>query len=66
MVSQTALFNYESSTFQTPYSLINSQLWCKAKYVATTLGYANTQQAIRVNVDDDDRTNGRIGITAIR
>ena len=56
MVSQTALFNYESSTFQIPYSLINNQLWFKATDVATTLGYANTQQAIRVNVDDDDRT----------
>ena len=57
MVSQTALFNHESSSFQIPYSLMNNQLWFKAKDVATALGYANTQQAIRVNVDDDDRKN---------
>ena len=53
MEYQLAFFHYEASTFQIPYLLVDNQPWFKGKDIATTLGYADTQQAIRVNVDAD-------------
>ena len=47
MDSQEALFKYETSTFQTPYVLVDNQPWFKGNDIANTLGYVNTNQAIQ-------------------
>ena len=53
MDSQIGLFKYETSTFQIPYVLVDNQPWFQGKDIVTTLGYTDTQQATRVNVDAD-------------
>ena len=35
---------------------VGEAIWFKAKDIATALDYANAQQSIRVNVDEEDRT----------
>ena len=35
--------------------VVNGNPWFRGKDIATTLGYANTKQAIIRNVDDDDK-----------
>ena len=37
------------------YVVVDSEPWFRAKDVATLLDYKDTNQAIRVNVDDDDK-----------
>lgn len=38
----------------------NDEVWFIAKDVAETLGYSNTQKAIRDHVDEDDKLTERI------
>ena len=35
--------------------IVNDNPWLKARELATSLGYANTKQAIIKNVDEDDK-----------
>ena len=47
-------FDFENSPI---YTIIDSdsEVWFQGKSVASTLGYVDTNQAIRKNVDDDDK-----------
>ena len=56
MPSLTLLDQLPSDKIQStkiPYVLVDNQPWLKGKDIATILGYADTQQAMRVNVDAD-------------
>ena len=46
-------FSFESSEIKRSYD-VDCVPWFKAKDVALILEYANTEQAIRVNVYDED------------
>ena len=50
-----ALFKNDISSFNIPYIIVNNFPYFKGKDIATILGYVDTKQAIRVNVDDDDK-----------
>ena len=50
-----ALFKNDISSFNIPYILVDNSPYFKGKDIANVLGYANTTQAIRINVDDDDK-----------
>ena len=52
-----ALFENNISSLNIPYIIIDDAPYFKGKDIATVLGYADTKQAIRVNVDDDDKNN---------
>lgn len=45
----------QSRIWQIRTVLINGEIWFVGKDVATALSYADTDQAIRVNVDDEDK-----------
>lgn len=51
---QTTVFKHEGHDIKTV--LCNQQVWFKGKDVALILGYANTNIAIRDNVDEEDRS----------
>ena len=57
----TQIKTFEESSFKVQCVCVSGEPWFKGKEVATILGYKNTMQAIRVNVDDDDNKNGRAG-----
>ena len=51
----TQIQTFENSSFKVQCVCVSGEPWFKGKEVATILGYKNTMQAIRVNVDDDDK-----------
>ena len=51
----TQIQTFQNSCFKVQCVCVDSQSWFRGKDVATILGYNNTTQAIRVNVDDDDK-----------
>ena len=51
----TQLQTFQNSSFKVQCVCVSGEPWFKGKEVAAILGYANTRQAIRVNVDDDDK-----------
>ena len=52
---QEELFKQDIASFKIPYIIVDSLLYFNGKDIATILGYSDTKQAIRVNVDDDDK-----------
>lgn len=51
------VWNYESSEIRTVQ--VNGEPWFVGKDVATVLGYANTQKAVRDHVDEEDKLTER-------
>ena len=51
----THIETFSNSSFSVQCMCVKGEPWFKGKEVATILGYKNTMQAIRVNVDDDDK-----------
>ena len=51
----TAIQTFQNSSFKVQCFCVDGNPWFRGKDVATVLGYVNTKQAIRVNVDDDDK-----------
>ena len=51
----TQIQTFQNSSFSVQCICAKGEPWFKGKDVATILGYQNTKQAIRVNVDDDDK-----------
>lgn len=56
-MNEVQLFNFESHEVRS--LLINSEPWFVGKDVADVLGYADTNQAIRKHVDNEDRLTRR-------
>ena len=50
-----ALFKNDISSFNIPYIVVDNLPYFKGKDIATILAYNNTTQAIRINVDDDEK-----------
>ena len=51
----TQIQTFSNSSFSVQCMCVKGEPWFKGKDVATILGYQNTKQAIRVNVDEDDK-----------
>ena len=51
----TQIQTFQNSSFKVQCVCVSGEPWFRGKDVATILGYTNTMQAIRVNVDDDDK-----------
>ena len=51
----SGIMSFSNAAFSIDYILVDGVPWFKGKEVATTLGYANTMQAIRTHVEEDDR-----------
>ena len=51
----TAIQTFQNSSFKVQCVCVDGNPWFRDKDVATVLGYVNTKQAIRVNVDEDDK-----------
>ena len=51
----TQIQTFQNASFKVQCVCVSGEPWFKGKEVATILGYKNTMQAIRVNVDDDDK-----------
>ena len=49
------IVNFSNAAFSIECIVVSDMPWFKGKEVATILGYANTMQAIRTNVAEDDR-----------
>lgn len=56
-MNELQLFNFENHEVRS--LLINSEPWFIGKDVAETLGYTDTNQAIRKHVDDEDKLSRR-------
>ena len=56
-MNEVQLFNFENHEVKS--LLINSEPWFVGKDVAETLGYTDTNQAIRKHVDDEDKLSRR-------
>lgn len=56
-MNEVQLFNFENHEVKS--LLINSESWFVGKDVAETLGYTDTNQAIRKHVDDEDKLSRR-------
>lgn len=56
-MNELQLFNFENHEVRS--FLINSEPWFIGKDVAETLGYTDTNQAIRKHVDDEDKLSRR-------
>lgn len=56
-MNEVQLFNFENHEVRS--LLINSEPWFIGKDVAETLGYTDTNQAIRKHVDDEDKLSRR-------
>ena len=46
---------FDMPAFEVTALNVNGMPWLKSKEVASCLGYANTTQAVRHNVDDEDK-----------
>jgi len=51
---QTTIFKHEGHDIKTV--MCKEQVWFRANDVASILGYSNERQAIRINVDEEDRS----------
>ena len=51
----TQIQTFQNSSFKIECVCVDGNPWFRGKDVATTLGYNNTKQSIRVNVEDDDK-----------
>ena len=49
------IINFSNAVFSIECIVASDTPWFKGKEIATILGYANTMQAIRTNIDEDDR-----------
>lgn len=60
-MNELQLFNFENHEVRS--LLINSEPWFIGKDVAETLGYTDTNQAIRKHVDDEDKLSRRFDVS---
>ena len=51
----TQIQTFQNASFKVQCVCVSGEPWFRGRDVATILGYNNTTQAIRVNVDDDDK-----------
>jgi len=51
----TQIQTFQNSSFKIECVCVDGNPWFRGRDVATILGYNNTTQALRVNVDEDDR-----------
>ena len=51
----TAIQTFQNSSFKVQCVCVDGNPWFRGKDVATVLAYKNPLQAVRVNVDEDDR-----------
>ena len=56
MALQTFHAEFDEHDVSLTALLIDGEPWFRGAEAATALGYKNTRQAIRVNVDDEDKT----------
>lgn len=59
MANEVTVFNFETNEVRTV--VINDEVLFVGKDVASALGYSNTNKAVQVHVDEDDKTQSQNG-----